>query len=73
MLDIIFTGADVYKDDGIYTRYFTKLKKGKYNLKVRVGNQPGGIKSTPHRHSGALYVPGYIVDGNCCLFITIIF
>uniref|UniRef100_A0A4W4HG12 VWFA domain-containing protein n=1 Tax=Electrophorus electricus TaxID=8005 RepID=A0A4W4HG12_ELEEL len=44
-------GADAFKDDGIYSRYFTKLKKGRYNLKVRVAN------------SGALYIPGYIVDG----------
>uniref|UniRef100_A0A4W4HLQ2 VWFA domain-containing protein n=1 Tax=Electrophorus electricus TaxID=8005 RepID=A0A4W4HLQ2_ELEEL len=45
-------GADAFKDDGIYSRYFTKLKKGRYNLKVRVAN------------SGALYIPGYIVDGD---------
>lgn len=73
MLDVIFTGADAFKDDGVYTRYFTKLKKGKYNLKVRVGNQPGRASQfTPHRYSGALYVPGYIVDGNYCLLLSFI-
>ncbi|KAB5550043.1 hypothetical protein PHYPO_G00049120 [Pangasianodon hypophthalmus] len=56
-------GADAFKDDGIYSRYFTKLIRGKYSLKVRVKNQHGGILSSPLRHSGALYVPGYIVDG----------
>ncbi|MCJ8750493.1 hypothetical protein PDJAM_G00268980 [Pangasius djambal] len=64
-------GADAFKDDGIYSRYFTKLKRGKYSLKVRVKNQHGGVQSSAHRHSGALYVPGYIVDGNYCLLLSL--
>ncbi|XP_053503622.1 LOW QUALITY PROTEIN: calcium-activated chloride channel regulator 3A-1-like [Ictalurus furcatus] len=56
-------GADVFKDDGAYSRYFPNLRRGKYSLKVRVENQHGGGQFSPHRHSGALYVPGYIVDG----------
>uniref|UniRef100_A0A4W4HNZ2 VWFA domain-containing protein n=1 Tax=Electrophorus electricus TaxID=8005 RepID=A0A4W4HNZ2_ELEEL len=39
-------GADAFKDDGIYSRYFTKLKKGRYNLKVRVAST-GGVHSSP--------------------------
>ncbi|XP_046719137.1 calcium-activated chloride channel regulator 3A-1-like [Silurus meridionalis] len=56
-------GADVFKDDGIYSRYFTKLKRGKYNLKVRVEHQQGAVQVFFHRHSGSLYIPGHIVDG----------
>ncbi|XP_046718340.1 calcium-activated chloride channel regulator 1-like [Silurus meridionalis] len=56
-------GADVFKGDGIYSRYFTKLKRGKYNLKVRVENQQGAVQVFSSRHSGSLYIPGYIVDG----------
>uniref|UniRef100_A0A4W4HNJ6 Chloride channel accessory 1 n=1 Tax=Electrophorus electricus TaxID=8005 RepID=A0A4W4HNJ6_ELEEL len=39
-------GADAFKDDGIYSRYFTKLKKGRYNLKVRVAST-GTVKLNP--------------------------
>ncbi|KAI5625498.1 epithelial chloride channel protein-like isoform X1, partial [Silurus asotus] len=56
-------GADVFKNDGIYSRYFTKLKRGKYNLKVRVEHQQGAVQVFFHRHSGSLYIPGHIVDG----------
>ncbi|XP_060799224.1 calcium-activated chloride channel regulator 1-like [Neoarius graeffei] len=56
-------GADAFKDDGVYSRYFTKLKRGKYSLKVRVENQHGGVQLSSRTHSGALYVPGYIVNG----------
>lgn len=61
MLYLTLTGADVFKDDGVYSRYFIKLKHGKYSVKVRVEN--GGVYFS-HRYSGALYIPGFIVDGN---------
>ncbi|KAK1785902.1 hypothetical protein P4O66_017545 [Electrophorus voltai] len=62
LLDNGAGSADAFKDDGIYSRYFTKLKKGRYNMKVRVAST-GGVHSSPSRYSGALYIPGYIVDG----------
>ncbi|XP_056612880.1 LOW QUALITY PROTEIN: calcium-activated chloride channel regulator 4A-like [Triplophysa dalaica] len=55
-------GADAFKNDGIYSRYFTKLVKGRISLKVRVKNKDGQSRFTLHRKSGALYVPGYVVD-----------
>lgn len=66
MLNINFPGADLFKDDGTYSRYFTKLQRGKYSLKVSVENQHG-VQISLHKSSGALYVPGYIVDGNYCI------
>ncbi|KAL7825250.1 hypothetical protein AOLI_G00324570 [Acnodon oligacanthus] len=60
-------GADDSKDDGIYSRYFTKLKTGKYSLKVQVSDQGEAVKILPNRYSGALYIPGYIVDGQAQL------
>ncbi|XP_066534181.1 calcium-activated chloride channel regulator 4A-like [Hoplias malabaricus] len=56
-------GADNLKDDGIYSRYFTKLKTGRYSLKVRVISQDGAPNRSPSKQSGVVYVPGYIVDG----------
>ncbi|KAL7825270.1 hypothetical protein AOLI_G00324770 [Acnodon oligacanthus] len=56
-------GADNFKDDGIYSRYFTKLINGRYSLKVQVIHQEGAISGSHNRNSGALYVPGYIVNG----------
>ncbi|KAL6471820.1 hypothetical protein MHYP_G00204700, partial [Metynnis hypsauchen] len=55
--------ADAFKDDGIYSRYFTKVQNGRYSLKVQVIHQDGAVSGAPNRNSGALYVPGYIVDG----------
>ncbi|KAI4871511.1 hypothetical protein NFI96_029133 [Prochilodus magdalenae] len=57
-------GADVDKDDGIYSRYFTELRTGRYSLKVDVRDFVDVRKKLLlNRYSGALYVPGYIVDG----------
>ncbi|XP_055052018.2 calcium-activated chloride channel regulator 4A [Misgurnus anguillicaudatus] len=44
-------GADAFKDDGIYSRYFTKLVKGRSSLKVRVRNKDGQARFTLHRKS----------------------
>ncbi|XP_004679236.1 PREDICTED: calcium-activated chloride channel regulator 2 [Condylura cristata] len=59
-------GADVIKNDGIYSRYFFSFAtNGRYNLKVRVSHSPS--TSTPAQSiSGghAVYVPGYIINGN---------
>ncbi|XP_067086439.1 calcium-activated chloride channel regulator 3A-1-like [Osmerus mordax] len=56
-------GADVFKNDGIYSRYFTQMKGGKYNLKVKVQNGYGKARFSRKRRSAAMYIPGYVVDG----------
>ncbi|XP_062308216.1 calcium-activated chloride channel regulator 3A-1-like [Osmerus eperlanus] len=56
-------GADAFRNDGIYSRYFTRMKGGKYNLKVRVQNGYGKARFSLKRRSGAMYIPGYVVDG----------
>ncbi|XP_051717359.1 calcium-activated chloride channel regulator 1-like [Ctenopharyngodon idella] len=56
-------GADTFKDDGIYSRYFTQIKKGRSSLKVRVKNQDGLARFTFQKSGGAPYVPGYVVNG----------
>ncbi|XP_058268995.1 calcium-activated chloride channel regulator 1-like isoform X1 [Hemibagrus wyckioides] len=56
-------GADSFKGDGTYSRYLTKILRGKYSLKVRVENQHTEVQFPPYRHSGALYIPGYVDDG----------
>uniref|UniRef100_A0A8C1ZEF1 Chloride channel accessory 1 n=1 Tax=Cyprinus carpio TaxID=7962 RepID=A0A8C1ZEF1_CYPCA len=48
-------GADAFQNDGIYSRYFTKMVNGRSSLKVRVKNQDGQTKFA------ALYVPGCVV------------
>ncbi|XP_067307126.1 calcium-activated chloride channel regulator 1-like isoform X2 [Pseudorasbora parva] len=56
-------GADAFKDDGIYSRYFTQMKKGRSSLKVRVKNQNGQARFTLPKSGGAPYIPGYVVNG----------
>ncbi|XP_067222280.1 calcium-activated chloride channel regulator 3A-1-like isoform X2 [Chanodichthys erythropterus] len=56
-------GADAFKDDGVYSRYFTKFEKGRISLKVRVKNQDGQARITVQKKNGAPYVPGYVVNG----------
>ncbi|KAM4021806.1 calcium-activated chloride channel regulator 1-like [Anomaloglossus baeobatrachus] len=56
-------GADVFKNDGIYSRYFTSFSQnGRYNLKVHVESQETDATLVlPRNH--ALYIPGYMEDG----------
>nr|XP_021328580.1 epithelial chloride channel protein-like isoform X2 [Danio rerio] len=56
-------GADTFKDDGVYSRYFTRMKKGRSSLKVRVKNKDGQARFTLQKRGGAPYVPGYVVNG----------
>ncbi|KAK9961950.1 hypothetical protein ABG768_007344 [Culter alburnus] len=56
-------GADAFRDDGIYSRYFTQMKKGRSSLKVRVKNLDGQARFTFQKRGGAPYVPGYVVNG----------
>nr|XP_035951872.1 calcium-activated chloride channel regulator 2 isoform X1 [Halichoerus grypus] len=59
-------GADIIKNDGIYSRYFFSFAvNGRYSLKVHVSHSPsvsGLAYSIPG--SRAMYVPGYIANGN---------
>uniref|UniRef100_A0A452R8T2 Calcium-activated chloride channel regulator 2 n=1 Tax=Ursus americanus TaxID=9643 RepID=A0A452R8T2_URSAM len=59
-------GADIIKNDGIYSRYFFSFAvNGRYSLKVHVSHSPsvsGLAYSIPW--SRAMYVPGYIANGN---------
>jgi len=58
-----FTGADAFKDDGVYSRYFTQMTNGRSSLKVRVTNQDEQARFTFQKRGGAPYVPGYVVNG----------
>ncbi|XP_049627202.1 calcium-activated chloride channel regulator 2 [Suncus etruscus] len=59
-------GADVIKNDGIYSRYFFSFtENGRYSLKVHVSHSFGIstlANSVPGSH--AMYIPGYIENGN---------
>ena len=56
-------GADMTKNDGIYSRYFTSLSgDGRYSLKVSAQGRDQTIR-LGRRQNRALYVPGYIENG----------
>ncbi|XP_021513696.1 calcium-activated chloride channel regulator 2 isoform X1 [Meriones unguiculatus] len=57
-------GADVIKNDGIYSRYFFSFAvSGRYSLTVHV-HHPPSVSTLAHSVPGnhALYVPGYVVN-----------
>ncbi|XP_053549655.1 calcium-activated chloride channel regulator 1-like [Bombina bombina] len=56
-------GADIIKNDGIYSRYFFQfIENGRYSLKVRVESIRNASRlSTPRNR--ALYIPGYVENG----------
>ncbi|XP_010634985.1 calcium-activated chloride channel regulator 4-like [Fukomys damarensis] len=58
-------GADVLKDDGVYSRYFTGFSEnGRYNLKVRAhGGANSARRSLKYPLSRAAYIPGWVVNG----------
>ncbi|XP_038270241.2 calcium-activated chloride channel regulator 1-like [Dermochelys coriacea] len=57
------SGADITKNDGIYSKYFTSFKgNGRYNLKVHIQGRNKTVR-LGRRQSRALYVPGYIENG----------
>ncbi|XP_065410258.1 calcium-activated chloride channel regulator 1-like [Chrysemys picta bellii] len=57
------SGADITKNDGIYSKYFTTFKgNGRYNLKVHIQGRNQTVR-LGRRQSRALYVPGYIENG----------
>ncbi|XP_018411400.1 PREDICTED: epithelial chloride channel protein-like [Nanorana parkeri] len=56
-------GADIVKNDGVYSKYFTAFKvDGRHSLSVRVQALKGKSRLTL-RQSGAMYVPGYMENG----------
>ncbi|CAJ0916344.1 unnamed protein product [Ranitomeya imitator] len=56
-------GADIIKNDGIYSRFFTAFNgNGRYNLKVRVESHEKDSKATIPK-SRVLYLPGYVENG----------
>ncbi|KAK7814346.1 hypothetical protein U0070_027004 [Myodes glareolus] len=58
-------GADTYKNDGVYSRYFTAYSEnGIYSLKVRADGGTNSVrKSLRHPSSRAAYIPGWVVNG----------
>uniref|UniRef100_A0A8C6G9U7 Chloride channel accessory 4A n=1 Tax=Mus spicilegus TaxID=10103 RepID=A0A8C6G9U7_MUSSI len=58
-------GADAFKDDGVYSRFFTAYSvNGRYSLKVRAdGGRNSARRSLRHPSSRAAYIPGWVVDG----------
>ncbi|XP_006984809.1 calcium-activated chloride channel regulator 4A [Peromyscus maniculatus bairdii] len=57
-------GADTFKDDGVYSRYFTAYSEnGRYSLKVRVDGGANSARSLKHPSSRAAYIPGWVVNG----------
>ncbi|XP_058032882.1 calcium-activated chloride channel regulator 1-like [Ahaetulla prasina] len=57
------SGADIIKNDGIYSRYFTSFKdNGRYSIKVHVQGRDGTSRQTRQRNH-ALYVSGYVEKG----------
>ncbi|KAM4642771.1 calcium-activated chloride channel regulator 1-like [Discoglossus pictus] len=60
-------GADIIKNDGIYSRYFTSFTaNGRYSLKVRVESKKNTSRLALPK-SRAFYVPGYVDNGEIVL------
>nr|XP_006205987.1 calcium-activated chloride channel regulator 4 [Vicugna pacos] len=59
-------GADAFKDDGVYSRYFTAYSdNGRYSLKVRAhGGDSAVTRNLRHPPNRAAYIPGWVVNGN---------
>ncbi|XP_070261609.1 calcium-activated chloride channel regulator 4-like [Myotis yumanensis] len=58
-------GADTFKDDGVYSRYFTAYSEnGRYSLKVRAhAGANTAARNLRHPPNRAVYIPGWVVDG----------
>nr|XP_034978697.1 calcium-activated chloride channel regulator 1-like [Zootoca vivipara] len=56
------SGADILKNDGIYSRYFTSFRgNGRHNIKVRVQGKDQTLRRS-RRQSQAFYVAGVIEE-----------
>nr|XP_033771694.1 calcium-activated chloride channel regulator 1-like [Geotrypetes seraphini] len=63
-LDDNGAGADISKNDGIYSKYFTAYSgNGRYNLKVRVQGKDKITRYGFRLQHRALYMPGYVENG----------
>uniref|UniRef100_S4RLG9 Chloride channel accessory 1 n=1 Tax=Petromyzon marinus TaxID=7757 RepID=S4RLG9_PETMA len=52
--------ADIKKNDGVYSRYFTQYtSSGRYSLKVRVAGSKEATRLAPRRGSKAIFIPGF--------------
>lgn len=58
-------GADTFKNDGVYSRYFTAYSEnGRYSFKVRAyGGANAATRNLRHPRHRAAYIPGWVVDG----------
>ncbi|XP_028667228.2 calcium-activated chloride channel regulator 1-like [Erpetoichthys calabaricus] len=57
-------GADLVKDDGIYSSFMTDYDGiGRYNFKVQVSRLHTATKEAAGHTSGAMYVQGYLENG----------
>jgi calcium-activated chloride channel regulator 4 len=58
-------GADAFKNDGVYSRYFTAYSgNGRYSLKVRAhGGTNSARRSLQHPANRATFIPGWVVNG----------
>ncbi|ELK38744.1 Calcium-activated chloride channel regulator 4 [Myotis davidii] len=57
-------GADTFKDDGVYSRYFTAYSEnGRYSLKVRAhAGANTAARNLRHPPNRAAYIPGWVVN-----------
>ncbi|XP_073935675.1 calcium-activated chloride channel regulator 4-like [Castor canadensis] len=58
-------GADAFKNDGVYSRYFTAYSdNGRYSLKVRAhGGTNSARRSLQRPANRAAFIPGWVVNG----------
>ncbi|XP_039694401.1 calcium-activated chloride channel regulator 4 [Pteropus medius] len=58
-------GADTFKNDGVYSRYFTAYSEnGRYSLKVRAhGGASTTTQNLRYSPNRAAYIPGWVVNG----------
>ncbi|XP_041063774.1 calcium-activated chloride channel regulator 1-like [Carcharodon carcharias] len=58
------SGSDAVRNDGVYSRYFTKFGGvGRYSIKVSVQGKDGVARLTTRKQSRAMYIPGYVQNG----------
>ncbi|XP_067845973.1 calcium-activated chloride channel regulator 1-like isoform X1 [Heptranchias perlo] len=58
-------GADIVRNDGIYSKYFLDFKDyGRYNFKLRVQGKDGATRMAIRKGGRAMYIPGYTENGN---------
>ncbi|KAB0389465.1 hypothetical protein E2I00_014745, partial [Balaenoptera physalus] len=64
-------GADSFKNDGVYSRYFTTFKEnGRYSLKVRAhGGENAVMRNLRHPLNRAAYIPGWVVNGEYLIIL----